>query len=92
MNVTARWILRTIVDEGASFSIISSTGYKALGSPYLFPATDKILALNCRPTARLGTLPYFPITLGGKTIYIDVMVLKVLYISICSLDIIMFTP
>ena len=40
------------------------------------PAIDQILAFNHRPTAPLGILPYFPITLGGKTIYIDVMVFQ----------------
>ena len=74
VNVTTRWILRTIVDEGASVSILSSTAWKALGSPQLVPATDQILAFNRRPTAPLGILPLFPITLGGKTICIDVMV------------------
>ena len=39
-------------------------------------ATDQILAFNRRPIAPLGTLPYFPITLGGKTICIDVMVVQ----------------
>ena len=76
MNVTARRILRTIVDEGASVSILSSTTWKALGSPQLVLATNQILAFNCIPTAPLGTLPYFPITLGGKIICIDVMVVQ----------------
>ena len=40
------------------------------------PATDQILAFNQRPTTPLGILPHFPITLGGKTIYIDVMVVQ----------------
>ena len=40
------------------------------------PVTDKILAFNRRPIAPLGTLPYLPITLGGKTICIDVMVVQ----------------
>ena len=76
MIVTARRILRTIVDEGDSVSILSSTAWQALGSPRLVPATDQILAFNRRPTAPLGTLPYFPITLGGKTVCIDVMVVQ----------------
>ena len=46
VNVTARRILRTIVDEGASVSILSSTAWKALGSPQLVLATDQILAFN----------------------------------------------
>ena len=33
VNVTARRILRTIVDEGDSISILSSTAWKDLGSP-----------------------------------------------------------
>ena len=76
MNVTARWILHTIVDEGASVSILSSTAWQYLGSPQLVSTIDQILAFNCRPTAPLGTLPYFPITLGGKTVCIDVMVVQ----------------
>ena len=40
------------------------------------PATDQILAFNQRPTAPLGTLPYLFITLGGKTVCIDVMVVQ----------------
>ena len=76
MNVTARRILRTIVDEGASVSILYSTAWKALGSPQLVPANNQILVFNRRPTAHLGTLPYLPITLGGKTVYIDVMVVQ----------------
>ena len=39
-------------------------------------ATNQILAFNRRPTAPLGTLPYFPITLGRKTVCIDVMVVQ----------------
>ena len=40
------------------------------------PATNQILGFNRRPTTPLGTLPYLPITLGGKTICIDVMVVQ----------------
>ena len=45
LNVTTRRILRTIVNEGASVSILSSTAWKALGSPQLVPSTDQILIL-----------------------------------------------
>ena len=77
VNVTPRRILHTIVDEGASIRIISSTSWQAIGSPLLVPATDQILAFNRRPTTPLGTLPYLPITLGGKIVYVDVMVVQV---------------
>ena len=76
MDVTARRILRTIVDEGASVSILSSTSWKYLGSPQPMLATNPILDFNRRPTTPLGILPHFPITLGGKTICIDVMVVQ----------------
>ena len=66
VNVTARQILCTIVDKGASVCILSSTAWKALGSPQLVPSTDQILAFNHRPTTPLVTLPYLPITLEGK--------------------------
>ena len=66
MNVTSRHILRTIVDEGAYVSIISSIACQDLGSPQLVPSTDQILAFNRRPTTPLGTLPYLLITLGEK--------------------------
>ena len=77
MNVTTKQIFHTIVEEGASVSILFSTAWKALGSPQLVPSTDQILAFNRIPTTPLGTLPYLPITLGGKTICIDVMVVQV---------------
>ena len=40
------------------------------------PSTDQLLAFNPGHTAPLGTLPYFPITEGGKTVCIDVMVVQ----------------
>ena len=76
MNVNARRILLTIVDEGAYVSILSSIAWKDLGSPQIVSATDQILDFSQRPTAPLGILPHFPITLGGKTVYIDVMVVQ----------------
>ena len=60
----------------SSNKIGDSTACQALGSPQLVLATDQILDFNRRPTAPLGILPHFPITLGGKTICIDVMVVQ----------------
>ena len=76
VNVIARRILRTIIDEGDSISILSSTAWKALGSLQLVLATDQILAFNRRPTSPLGILPHLPNTLGRKTVCIDVMVVQ----------------
>ena len=69
-------MLRTIVDEGDSVSILSSTSWQYIGSPQLMSASDQIMVFNIRPTAPLGILPHFPITLEGKTICIDVMVVQ----------------
>ena len=77
MNITARWILQTVVNEGASVSILSSTALQALGSPQLVPATDQILDFNRRPNTPLGILPQLSITLERKNVYIDVMVVQV---------------
>ena len=46
VNFTARQILHTIVDKGASISILSSTARQDLGSPQLVPTTDQILDFN----------------------------------------------
>jgi hypothetical protein len=47
-----------------------------LGCPHLAPVTQNLLAFNRRTSQPLGTLPRFPITLGGKTVFIDVMVVQ----------------
>jgi hypothetical protein len=38
------------------------------------PVTQNLLAFNRRTSQPLGTLPQFPVTLAGKTVFIDVMV------------------
>lgn len=67
-------VFGTIIDEGASVSILSSTAWKALSSPPLVPVTHNLLAFNRGTSRPLGILPQLPITLGGKTIYLNVMV------------------
>ena len=66
----------TILDEGMSVSIMSSTTWKALGSPQLVLVTQYLLAFKGGTSQPLGILPKYPITLGGKTVYIDVMVVQ----------------
>jgi hypothetical protein len=55
---------------------LSSIAWQALGYPPLAPVTQNLLAFNRRTSQPLGTLPQFPITLGGKTVFIDVMVVQ----------------
>jgi hypothetical protein len=65
-----------LIDEGASVSILSSFAWQDLGCPQLAPVTQNLLSFNRRTSQPLGTLPQFPITLGGKTIFIDAMVIQ----------------
>jgi hypothetical protein len=62
------------IDEGASISILSSVAWHALGCSQLVSVTQNFLSFNRRTSQPLGTLPQFPVTLEGKTIFIDVMV------------------
>jgi hypothetical protein len=76
VQVCGRDVPQTLIDEGSSVSILSSIAWQALGYPPLAPVTQNLLAFNRRTSQPLGTLPQFPITLGGKTVFIDVMVVQ----------------
>jgi hypothetical protein len=76
VQVCGRDVTKTLIDEGSSVSILSSIAWKALGCPSLAPVMQNLLAFNRRTSQPLGTLPQFPITLGGKTVFIDVMVVQ----------------
>ena len=54
---------------------MSSTTWQDFGSPQLVPVTQNLLA-NGGNNQPLGILLKFPITLGGKIVYIDVMVVQ----------------
>jgi hypothetical protein len=69
-------IPHTLIDEGSSVSILSSIAWQALGYPKLVSVTQTLFAFNKRTNHPLGILPQFPVTLGGKTIFIDVMVVQ----------------
>jgi hypothetical protein len=76
VQVCGRDIIKMLIDEGSYVSIFSSIAWKALGCPPLAPVTQNLLYFNRRTSQPLGTLPQFPVTLGGKTIFIDVMVVQ----------------
>jgi hypothetical protein len=71
-----RNIPQMLIDEGMSISILSSIAWYALGCPQLAPVTQNLLAFNRRTSQPLGILPQFPVTLGGKIIFINVMVVR----------------
>jgi hypothetical protein len=76
VQVCGRDIPQMLIDEGASVSILSSITWYTLGCPQLAPVTQHLLAFNRRTSQPLGILPQFPITFGGKTVFIDVMVVR----------------
>jgi hypothetical protein len=76
VQVGGRDIPHMFIDEGASISIFSYIAWKALGCPQLASVRKNMLSFNRRTSQPLGTLPEFPITLGGKIVFIDVMVVQ----------------
>ena len=66
----------TIIDEGASVSILSSTAWKALGSPSLLPEMRNLIGFDKGTSRPLGIFPSLPITLRGKNIYLNIMVVQ----------------
>jgi hypothetical protein len=76
VQVCGRDVPQTLIDEGSSFSILSYIAWQAMGYPPLVSVTQNLLAFNRRTSQPLGTLPQFPVTLGGKTVFIDVMVIQ----------------
>ncbi|MCY6488099.1 hypothetical protein, partial [Actinobacillus pleuropneumoniae] len=63
----------TIIDEGASVSILSSTSWKALGLPSLLPEKRNITGFEKGTSRLLGILPNVPITLRGKIVPMNVI-------------------
>jgi len=66
----------TIIDEGASVSILSSIAWEALGSPSLLLEMRNQIGFNKGTSRPLGILPNVPITLRRKTIHMNVMVVQ----------------
>ena len=80
VGVNSTNIYLCMVNEGSSASIISSLTWKALGSPKLLVVDNQFLAYDRKPGESMRVLPQFPITLGGKTVLINMMVVD------CPLD------
>jgi hypothetical protein len=76
VEVNSTNIYRCIVDEGAFASILSSLVWKVLGYTKLVSASHELLAFDRRPSEYLGVLPQLPISLGGKTVLFDVIVVQ----------------
>jgi hypothetical protein len=76
VQVCGRDIPQKFIDEGVSISILSSIAWQDLGCLQLAPVTQNLLAFNRRTSQPLGTLPQFLVTLGGKNVFIDIMVVQ----------------
>jgi hypothetical protein len=57
VQVRGRDVPQTLIDEGASVSILSSVAWYALGCPQLAPVTHSLLAFNRGTSQPLGILP-----------------------------------
>jgi hypothetical protein len=76
VQVCGQVVPQTLIDEGSYVSILSSIAWQALGYPQLVLVTQTLFTFNRRTSHPLGILPYFLINLGGKTFFIDVMVVQ----------------
>jgi hypothetical protein len=72
--VADKSICRTVVDEGASTCVMSFPCWKAIGSPPLTESQNTLRAFNGSGFKPYGVLPSLPITLGGKTVQVEVEV------------------
>ena len=76
VNVEPYTIAHCIVDEGASISILSAHAWQGMGSPNLVSSASQLLDFYRRTSTALGILSQTPVTLGGKTVLVDFMVIE----------------
>jgi hypothetical protein len=76
VQVCGQDVPQTLIDKVSSVSILYSLAWQDLGYPHLISITQTPFSFNRRTDQPLGILPHFPVTLGGKIIIIDVMVVQ----------------
>jgi hypothetical protein len=76
VEVNSTNIYRCILDEGAFASILSSLVWKVLGSPKLVCSSHELLDFDKLPSEYFGILPQLPISLGGKIVLVDAIVVQ----------------
>ena len=67
-------IKRTVIDEGATASVMSLSCWKGLGSPELSKSATMLTAFDGRSFRPHDILPSLKFHLGGKTVAIEVKV------------------
>jgi hypothetical protein len=73
MQVYDRNIPNTIIDEGYFVIILFANAWHTCGSLQLVPVTQNLLTFDRRVSQLLGIFLQFSITLGGKMVYVNVM-------------------
>jgi hypothetical protein len=76
VQVCGRDFPHALIDKGLSVSNFSSIAWQDLGYPQLVSFTQTLFTFNKRTNHPLGILPHCPVTLGGKNVFIDVMVVQ----------------
>jgi len=66
----------SIIDEGASVSILSSIAWEALGLPPLLPEMRNLTGFDKGTSRPLGILANMLVTLRRKIVHINVMVVR----------------
>ena len=64
-----------MVDEGASTCVMSLSCCKGLGSPNIVPSQPMLKSFDGHVFKSHGIVPTFPMTLGGKTMNVEVEVI-----------------
>ena len=73
-KVVGKKVFRTILDQGASTSVLSLTCWRALDSPELVTSTTTLKAFDGWGFQPHGLISALAVELGGKTISIQVEV------------------
>ena len=76
VKVEQYMISHCIVDEGASVSILYTRAWKGMGSPSLVSTASQLLPFDIRTSVALGILAQTLVTLGGKIILVEFMVIE----------------
>ena len=69
-------IARCIIDEGASVSIFPARAWRGMGFPSLVSTSRELVAFDRRTNTPLKIIFQTHVTLGGKIVLVDFMVIE----------------
>ena len=72
MKVVGKKVFRTLLDEGASTSVLSLSCWKAIGSPELVTSPTTLKSFDGRGFHPHGLITSLSVELGGKNVSIQV--------------------